>query len=120
MKIMKLAGLAVIVLVAVAAASTASAHGRHRSSVHFGFQFGAPAYWYPAPWYYRPAPYYYYPPVVTVPAAPTQYIERGDAYIPQDQQPGYWYYCPEVKTYYPYVQQCAGGWQRVNPTPPGG
>lgn len=117
MKITKTAIWLAIALVAATAAGTASAHGRHRSSVHLGFHFGAPAYWYPAPWYYHPAPYYYYPPVVTVPAEPTRYIERGDAYSPPEQQPGYWYYCQEAKAYYPYVKQCAGGWQRVNPTP---
>ena len=83
-------------------------------------------------WYYPPyayGPYYppvYYPPVVS---APPIYIEQGTPQIapapqaPQTSatpQPGYWYYCAESKAYYPYVNQCAGGWQRVSPTPPPG
>jgi len=37
---------------------------------------------------------------------------------PQAQQQ-YWYFCNDSRTYYPYVQQCAGQWQRVTPRPPG-
>lgn len=62
-------------------------------------------------------PYYYPPPVVTVPAQPQTYIERGA----QADAPGpasYWYYCREGNAYYPYVKQCPGGWEQVNPTPP--
>jgi hypothetical protein len=110
-------------------------HGHPRVSV--GFAFGGPAYWgywgypgwgYPGwgyagwdyPGYYYPSPYYY-PQAVGVPAEATAYIERSDASSPPVQQSqGYWwYYCPEAKAYYPYVKQCAGGWQRVSPTPPG-
>jgi hypothetical protein len=121
MRIVKASCLLAILVAAAFTAGIASAHGghrhyHHRSHLHFGFHFGAPAYWYPGPRYYYP-PAYYYPPVVAVPAEPTRYIERGDAYSPPEQQPGYWYYCQEAKAYYPYVQQCAGGWQRVNPTP---
>jgi hypothetical protein len=29
-----------------------------------------------------------------------------------------WYYCDGERGYYPYVQQCAGGWRPVAPTPP--
>ena len=82
-------------------------------------------------WYYPPyayGPYYppvYYPPVVS---APPTYIEQGTpqaAPVPQAPQSssapqGYWYYCAESKSYYPYVNQCAGAWQRVSPTPPPG
>jgi len=100
--------------------------------VSLGFAFVGPGYWgypgwgypgwgYPG-WdyagYYYPPPYYYYPQAAAVPAEPTAYIERSDAYSPPPQSQGYWYYCAEAKAYYPYVKQCAGGWQRVSPTPP--
>ncbi|HET9701375.1 MAG TPA: hypothetical protein VFP70_10690 [Burkholderiales bacterium] len=68
------------------------------------------------PYYYPPYPYYP-PAVATVPAQPQTYIERG---APADA-PGpasYWYYCREANAYYPYVKQCPGGWEQVNPTPP--
>lgn len=112
-----------VVLLGITASMPALAHGggrHHRgSNVHFGVFVGAPAFWYyPRPYYYYPPPYYYHPQVVTAPAAPTTYIERGDANVPQEQAQGYWYYCPEAKAYYPYVKQCAGGWQRVAPQPP--
>ena len=120
-KLRKFAMLAVALLTMAASASVL-AHGgyHHGPRVSVGFVFGGPAYWgYPA--YYYPPPYYYpyYSPVGSGPA-PTYYIERGDAYTPPEQSQGYWYYCPEAKAYYPYVKQCAGGWQRVSPTPPGG
>jgi len=113
--------LLAVALLAMAASVPALAHGGHhgRTRVSVGFVFGGPAYWgYPA--YYYPPLYYYYPRAVAVPAEPTVYIERGDAYTPREQSQGYWYYCPEAKAYYPYVKQCARGWQRVSPTPPGG
>lgn len=110
-----------VALLAMAASASALAHGGHRhgSRVSVGFVFGGPAYW-THPAYYYPPPYYYYPQAVAVPAEPTVYIERGDAYTPPEQFQGYWYYCPEAKAYYPYVKQCAGSWQRVSPKPPGG
>jgi len=111
-------------------------YGYPRVSV--GFAFGSPYWGYPGwgypgwgypgwgyagwdyPGYNYPSPYYY-PQAVGVPAAATAYIERSDASSPPVQQSqGYWYYCPEAKAYHPYVKQCAGGWQRVSPTPPGG
>ena len=114
-----------VALLAMAASVPALAHGGYygrgyygHPRVSVGFVFGGPGYWgYPA--YYYPPPYYYpyYPGGVSAPA-PTYYIERGDAYAPPEQSPGYWYYCPEAKAYHPYVKQCAGGWQRVSPTPP--
>lgn len=74
-----------------------------------------------APWYY-PGPYYYpsYRTVVeVVPSAPTVYLEQPRAEQPAASDAGnWWYYCNESKTYYPYVNQCAGPWQRVAPTPP--
>ncbi len=64
-------------------------------------------------------------PVVVVSSPPVTYVEQQPApavsAAPAAQNPaaGYWYYCAESSAYYPYVQQCASGWQRVSPTPPG-
>jgi hypothetical protein len=56
----------------------------------------------PTPYYYWPGywPGYYYaaPPVLAAPAA-------------------YWYYCAPLAAYYPYVPDCPGGWQLVEPHP---
>jgi hypothetical protein len=105
---------AAVVLGAIASAPALAQH--HGGRVHFGVVIGAPFY----PWYYPP--YYYPPAVVTVPAAPTTYIEQGSLQsVPERQSQGYWYYCAESKTYYPYVKECPAGWQRVTPQPaPGG
>ena len=115
----------VIALAALLASSFATAHGGYyRPRAHFGFYFGAPAYWYyPAPYYYPPAyypPAYGYPSFAFQPSTPV-YIEKGgngNSYAPPEQTEGYWYYCPEARAYYPYVKQCAGGWKRVSPQPP--
>jgi hypothetical protein len=118
MKRTTLAGLSLF-LVAILASSAALANGgyRHgyRSHAHFGFYFGAPAYW------YSPAPYYYYPPAYypAAPAQPTVYIERGNGASQPEQSQGQWYYCPEANAYYPYVKQCAAGWQKVPAQPQG-
>jgi len=127
--------LLAVAFLAMAASVPALAGGGHRGGSHggyygyprvsVGFAFGGPGYWgYPGYWghpgYYYAPPYYSYPRAVGVSAEPTVYIERGDAYAPPEQSQGYWYYCPEAKAYYPYVKQCAGCWQRVSPTPPGG
>ncbi|MGC2518022.1 MAG: hypothetical protein WA373_02800, partial [Burkholderiales bacterium] len=110
MKRMNAALTLILVLSGITASGPAFAwYGGH---ARVGVFIGAPVY----PWYY-PRYYAYYPPaVVTVPAAPPTYIERGS---PQgtaaqgQQSQGYWYYCAESKTYYPYVKECPGGWQRV-------
>ena len=129
--------------------SHGSSHGAHYGGSHggyygyprvsVGFGFVGPGYWgYPGwgyagwgyPWwgypgwgysgYYYAPPYYYYPQAGAVPAESLVYIERGDASSPPEQSQGYWWYCcPDAKAYYPYVKHCAGGWQRVSPTPPG-
>lgn len=120
---------------------------RFSLGIGIGLGFGLPYYAYRPPYYYYPPypPYYYYPPVVVAPAPPPVYVERQDVireqFIapiqqPQLQQPqaqhqapaqaqaeariaqGDWFYCADSKTYYPYVQQCAGQWQRVTPQPP--
>lgn len=78
---------------------------------------------YPSPYYYPPYPYSYpypYPPaVVTVPASPPVYIERGESAEPAPRASASWYYCADPQGYYPYVQQCHGDWQAVAPRPPG-
>ena len=74
---------------------------------HLGIIIGAPLLFYP--WWER---HYYYPPVVTVPAEPPTYIERGDG-----AGRGYWYRCDSPEGYYPYVKECPGGWERVAPRP---
>ena len=55
----------------------------------------------PRPYYYWPGywpGYYYAAPVVAAPVA-------------------YWYYCAPLAAYYPYVPDCPGGWQLVEPYP---
>jgi hypothetical protein len=86
-------------------------HGSH-SHWNFGFAFGGP-WWYPsysyaAPYYYPP-PAYYPPATYYVPPPQTAYSSESD---------GYWYYCPGSKSFYPYVTECAGDWQRVEPRAP--
>lgn len=130
--------IARVLLVAAATASTllaalpASAHGYSRGPrVSFSVGVGVPAYYpyaygpryvYP---YYVPAPVVYAPAPVVVVSPPVTYIEQQPAPAappPQAAAPnpaGYWYYCAASAAYYPYVQQCATGWQRVSPTPPG-
>jgi len=104
-------------LIGAFASGSATAHG-----VRFGFHFGIPLFapwYYPPPAYYYPPPAYYYPPpVVTAPAAPPVYVERGEA--PSAPPPEHWwYYCADTQAYYPYVKECPTQWQRVSPTPPG-
>lgn len=87
-------------------------HRHHRHHHHHGHGLGlglglaivtAPLW---VPRYAYPAPVYY-----TAPPAPTVYVEQPPP--PQN----YWYYCADSQAYYPYVQSCAGGWQRVLPRP---
>jgi hypothetical protein len=98
-------------------------HGGGYGGGHVGVYIGGPLVW---PGYFGPYPYYtpyyspYYPPAVTVPTAPTTYVEQGpdtsEAPSPQQSQ-AYWYYCPNSKSYYPYVRQCASSWRPVTPQP---
>lgn len=95
----------------------ARGHGRHfHGHSGFGFYFGAP--FYPYPYYRYPYFYPYYPPtVVTVPVNPPVYIQQSPPAA--DPYPeGYWYYCHNPDGYYPYIKECPGGWQQVEPTPP--
>lgn len=122
----------VIAAALLAVGASTGAFARHHGGVRFGVFVGAPAfaYGYYGP-YYRPyyPPYYdpyYYPAVV--PAAPPVYVEQGQpgpaasAPPPPSQsspsQSSYWYFCRESNSYYPYVNECAGPWQRVSPQPP--
>lgn len=81
--------------------------GFHHSRAHVGFFIGAPLFssaYFP---YYNAA----YAPIYSAPLA-MEYIEKQ----PQARSPNdYWYYCPGSQTYYPYVNQCSGGWQAVEP-----
>ena len=88
----------------------------------FGFSFGVPLYSYPYyrdPFYRDPfySPYYYPPTVITVPATPPVYIQQPPPVV-QQYPPGYWYYCRNPEGYYPYIKECPGGWQQVEPIPP--
>lgn len=114
--------------VALLSASAFTANARpHHHGGHFGghfhpgfsFYLGAPLL-FPRP-YYPAYPYYYpyYPrEIITVPAEPPVYIERERSQPQGGPLPeGYWYYCSNPAGYYPYVNQCPGGWQQVDPTP---
>jgi hypothetical protein len=111
-----LTSLLIMAGIIASSAALAQHHGGH---VHFGFTFGVPLYgpaYYP---YYAPPYYYppYYPPAV-LPSSPPAYIEQGStqpAPAPGASSESWWYYCAESKTYYPYVKECPGGWQRVQP-----
>lgn len=93
-------------------------HGGHGGG-SFGFYFGAPLYPYGYGYGY-PYAYPYYPPVVvTVPVTPPTYIQQApQAPVVQQSQTAYWHYCNNPQGYYPYVKECPGGWQLVEPTPP--
>lgn len=115
MRALKATLLSVAVLLGAATSTSAFAHGgHHHRHARIGVFIGSPLLF--APWYFPP-PYYYYPPAVVVPSSPPVYIEQGQA-PPTPQPQAYWYYCAESQTYYPYVDQCAGPWQRVVPKPP--
>ena len=120
MKLAKIVSILAIVLMGITATASVSAHGYYRGGrAHFGVFIGAPAFWgYPSPYYYYP-PAYNYPPAYVAPASSPVYIERGDARSGPEPAQDYWYYCPEAEAYYPYVKQCAKGWQKVSPRPPG-
>jgi hypothetical protein len=109
--------LALVGLFAVAPA--AQAHDHFRGGVFFNFGWPGP-YW--GPRYYGPPVYYSPAPIIV--ERPPVYIERDDAQVAPAPsaaaaEPVWWYWCASSKKYYPYVQQCAGGFQRVpaQPTP---
>lgn len=113
MKGLKLVVGALSAAVALTASSPGWSHdSRHRSRTHVGIFFGTPALW---SWHYPP--YYYYPPVIAVPAPPPPvYVEQAPP-ASAAPAPGYWYYCSNPDGYYPYVKECPGGWQKVQPQP---
>jgi hypothetical protein len=110
--------LSLLAFLLLAGVGSAWAHGRSHVGIYFG------PYWGPGPWYYAPPPYYYRPEVVVLPAPqPTVYVEQQPAApaAPVETTPRaseqYWYYCAASKGYYPYVKECPGGWQKVQPHP---
>jgi hypothetical protein len=133
MKALKATLLFLAVLLGMTASAAALAQHRHHGHGHghgarFGFFIGAPAFWYGSPYYYNRYPYAYgaypyYPQTVVVPSGPTTYVEQDPvetAPPPSAPAPAAssWYYCRESNAYYPYVNQCAGPWERVSPRPP--
>lgn len=117
-----------VMLLAGLMLSSPAVADRVRGHVGVGVYLGGPTLrWvYPYPYYpypYDPYPYDpYYPPLMTAPASPPVYIERGapdQAEQPEDAGPPfYWYHCDKPEGFYPYVRECPGGWQPVEPTPP--
>jgi hypothetical protein len=101
----------------LAALAAAGVCGTAHAGGHVGVFIGAGV-----PLYYpvAPVPYYYYPPppVVAMPAAPQQYVERGQSAAGPGQPSGSWYYCDGARAYYPYVKECPGGWREVPAQPP--
>jgi len=91
--------------------------GYYHGGVYFGLY---------DPYFYGPLvypPYAYYPPVATVPAQPSVYVEQNTNAAPpvQAQAPSsgsYWYHCKKPDGFYPYVKECPAGWEKVSPTPP--
>ena len=115
--------LAVIAAGAIPSIASAQHHRHGYGRAGVGIYFGAPwpRYYYPPVGYPYAYPYAYAP-VVVAPAQPQVYIEQTPA--PAQAQPApppenYWYYCNNPQGYYPYVRDCAAGWQRVAPQPPG-
>ena len=117
---------ALLAAIAIASLTAGSQSWAHRARVHFGVTLGYPGWYYPGPYVYPPAypwydPYYYHYPAPAYAAGPTTYIEQSAQPAPAPApQAHWWYYCEGAKAYYPYVRECAGGWQRVSPTPPQG
>ena len=101
-------------------------HGGHHGGHHGGARIGAViggaivgAAIYRA---YAPSYYYapYYAPVYAAPYVPPVYVDHYAPLIAAQPQQSWWYYCAQSGAYYPYVQQCAGTWQRVPAQPPRG
>lgn len=100
-------------------------HGDHRPRLNLSI---GPIYrpWIYPPYYYDP--FFYRPrwnnrPVIIEQPAPQIYIEQPQvlsqsAPTRQLEVSNYWYFCESAQAYFPYVNECAGGWQRVVPQPP--
>ena len=125
MKTIKGAGLVLVVL-AVISSNQVYARGGHGGG-HYGGGWGHRGYYngiglglgyglgYYGHSYYDH--YYDYPPaVITVPVTPPVYIQQAPPVV-QQYPAGYWYYCQNPQGYYPYIKQCPGGWQQVDPVP---
>lgn len=109
-------------VLAAGAGAASAQHYHHGPRVGFGVYIG-PGWYYPYPHYAYPPVYYAYPPVVVTPSGPPVYIEQSQSApesVPAPAQPSanYWYYCSKPEGYYPYIKQCPGGWQQVEPRPP--
>jgi hypothetical protein len=90
-------------------------HGGYYSGMGLGLGLGYGLGYYGGSYY---SPYYSYPPaVVAVPVTPPVYIQQQSPPVTQQYPAGYWYYCNNPQGYYPYIKQCPGGWQQVDPTP---
>ena len=101
-------------------------HGGHGGHGGFALSIGIP--FYGSPYYGYPYAYpygYYPPPVVVMPQQqPQVYIQQDNPPPPPQesqapQEGNYGYHCNQPEGYYPYVKECAAGWQKVSPTPPG-
>lgn len=124
--------LALAAVIAAGASTSALARGYYhtRARVGVGVYVGpgwgwGPGWgpgWYPYGPYYYPG-YYPAPAVVAVPPPdPPQYVEQGQDGNPtaaDDSSPNAWWYrCNRPAGYYPYIKECPGGWQRVEPQVP--
>lgn len=101
--------LKTLLFFAIALALALPGVAQARSHVFLGFNFGAPAYYYPPPVYYAPPPVYYAPPppvVIYQPPAPVYAAPaptvssncrtfNGDATIDASGQPFYGTACLE-------------------------
>jgi hypothetical protein len=103
----------------MAHAGTFGGHGHGHGGFRGGF-FAGGIFYAGAPWlwsYYDAWPFYDDYLALPESVAPA-YIEQGEN--PEQPANANWYYCSNPPGYYPYVQNCASGWQRVQPNlPPG-
>ncbi|NOT10749.1 MAG: hypothetical protein HOP23_02775 [Methylococcaceae bacterium] len=124
MKQTTMIGLSVLFISLITSTAVSASGGHHgggwrhghgwRGGYYGGFGLG----FYGWPPFYNYPPVYAYPPaIVTVPASPPVYIQQTPP-MAQPNASGYWYYCFSPEGYYPYIKECPGGWQQVNPAPP--
>lgn len=110
-------------------------HGRHHGRTGWWWLTGGAWYFYPQPIYPYPgyvSSYYYSDPYYSDPYYSDPYYGSYLPYAgdvpsanadsvggppPDDDQ--YWYYCRDPEGYYPYVRECRGRWEPVEPTPYG-
>jgi hypothetical protein len=99
---------------------TFGGHGHGHGHGGFGgVFFGGGVFYAGGPWFW--SDYDTWPfneDYLTPPESAPMYIEQDEA--PDQPANTSWYYCSNPPGYYPYVQNCASGWQRVQPNlPPG-